>query len=579
MNCQDLHLYANLDSVAEEVLYLLSKTINANTIFLASNDQIDNFIIKSFNREEILVEEGARMPFQDTLCRLVLENGSSPLVVPNLSKDSLTQNHVINQQSGNGSFLGTPIYTEAGKLFGTLCAFDSKPYEFTTFEVKLFKTFASLLSHTIIMEEALIRDSLTGLYNRTFIKRYFHSKTTELSNNMSVLYIDLDHFKRINDTFGHDMGDFVLKKVAAVFQKFLPQNSIAARLGGDEFVILLPEYSLECDEAKGVAEGILEMLSSDPLCVEGEEFFVSASIGVSCYPKDGEDMDSLLKSADATMYTAKKKGRNNVQFYQQGMNDLESRYYKLENALRQALKKEQFEIYYQPQFDLRNNRFQGMEALIRWNHPEWGDISPNEFIPIAEESGLIEKIGDWVFENVCKQGVQWEKQGIPPFFLSINLSPRQFENKELADRIDQVLEETGYNPHFLKVEITEGMLINDIDHTVTLIKALKSTGIHIAIDDFGTGYSSLSYLSKLPIDCIKLDRSFTVNLDNKVNRKIAKAVISLAKSLDILAVAEGIETKEHLAFLKKHGCKWGQGYYLGKPKSIAEIDISQYFPQ
>ncbi|OLN22164.1 hypothetical protein BTO30_10445 [Domibacillus antri] len=571
MDYQDIHYYKNLDSIAIDVLELLSEMIQVNTIFFSGTDHQTNYIFKSYNRQAVLSNEGDNKNYKDALCHLVIENAPGPLVIPDLKKHPLTKDHPVTRQLGNGGFLGVPVYTENREIFGTLCALDSKPYEFDVMEVKQIKVLASLLSQTIIMEKRLIRDSLTGLYNRHFIKEYFHYKDIEASSNMGVLYIDLDHFKRINDTFGHAMGDDVLNRASAIFKNSSPSNSIVARLGGDEFVILVPEYTTEYHDIKELAERILHTLSSEQIQMEGEEFVISASIGVSCYPKDGQDMETLLKQADVSMYAAKKRGRNNVQFYQQGINDSDSRYYKLENAMRKALKKEEFEVYYQPQYDLQQNKLVGMEALLRWNHPEWGVISPNEFIPIAEESGLIEKIGEWVLRSVCKQGMVWEKQGIAPICLSVNLSPRQFENTQLAEQIRLILEETGYDPAFLKLELTEGMLINDVEYALTVIKALKRMGIHIVVDDFGKGYSSLSYLSQFPIDCLKLDRSFTLNLDNDVNQKIAKAVISLAHSLEILAIAEGIETEEQLQFLKDHGCGWGQGYYLGIPKPVNEI--------
>ncbi|MDP4162885.1 MAG: EAL domain-containing protein [Bacillota bacterium] len=455
-----------------------------------------------------------------------------------------------------------------GTVFGTLCAIDFEHYEFKEHEVSIIKTMGQMIGHTIDLENMAIRDALTGLYNRVFVKGYMDLSQENAIESFTALFIDLDNFKLVNDTFGHNEGDLIVMEIAERIKRLFGQEEIIARWGGDEFIVLLSQYTFEDRiEIEELVNELLNMIS-EPIMIEGIEVKMTASIGISFHPENGHDMNELLKQADITMYTAKDKGKNNFQFYQKQMESYPKNRFKIENALRNALEKDEFDIHYQPIFHLETQKLFCFEALIRWNHPE-GQISPINFIPIAEETGLIHPIGDWVIQRVCEDGKRWKESGmrIPDF--SINLAVNQFDENDFVERVDEIIRKSEFNPQNLIFEITESMLMKDIHYVKNKLNQLKMLGIRFAIDDFGSGYSSLAYLSELPILYLKLDKAFTLNLhkDNK-NVLMAKAIINLAHSLGILSVAEGIETEQQLQFLLNHSSDYGQGYLLGKPMDV-----------
>ena len=410
-------------------------------------------------------------------------------------------------------------------------------------------------------------DNLTTLPNRSsfsLILNHGIAGARRDGKKLAVLFIDLDRFKNINDTLGHDAGDALLREIGGRLRHCIRQSDSVARLGGDEFVVLLEEISTPGHVAK-VARKILSDIG-DALNILGQEFRVTASIGISVYPQDGEDEQTLMKNADIAMYHAKQEGKNNVQFHSEQMNTHTLERLALESSLRRALEREEFQLYYQAKMDLGSSRVTGMEALLRWQHPDLGMVPPAQFIPIAEETGLIGPIGQWVIRTACLQNKAWQDRGLPSIRVAVNLSPRQFTDDNLAKSIAAILKETGMNPNCLELEITESMIMYNVEKTMQKLIALGKMGIRIAIDDFGTGHSSLAYLKRFPIDTLKIDRSFISDLPGDAEDKaIAAAIITMGKSLDLTVVAEGVETRDQLDFLRAHGCDEFQGYYAHKP--------------
>ena len=381
---------------------------------------------------------------------------------------------------------------------------------------------------------------------------------------LAVLFVDLDRFKNINDTLGHDIGDLLLQEVGKRLQGCLRDSDTVARLGGDEFVILLPSM-VDAADVEVVAHKILAATSKS-FSALGQEFRVTASVGVSTYPRDGEDEQSLMKNADIAMYQAKEDGKNNFQFYSAQMNSNSFERLALESSLRRALDHGEFQLHYQPKIDARSGAIVGIEALLRWQHPELGMVAPAKFIPIAEETGLIVSIGKWVLMTACTQNVAWQKSGLPHLNMAVNLSRRQFTDESLLRDITSILEETGMSPALLELEITESTLMHDVDKALGTLKTFRDLGVRLAIDNFGTGYSSLSNLRKFPIDTIKIDGSLIRDLSNQAeNRSIAEATIAMGRNLSLTVLAECVETKAQADFLREHACDEFQGFYFSKP--------------
>jgi len=450
------------------------------------------------------------------------------------------------------SMTGQPIFDELGKFTG---------YRGVGKDVTAAKV------AEVRIQYLAYHDSLTTLPNRSsfsLILNHGIVRARRDGSKLAVLFIDLDRFKNINDTLGHDAGDTMLREIGSRLRHCVRLSDTVARLGGDEFVVLLEDMSEPGHVAK-VARKILSDLASS-LDILGQEFRVTASIGVSIFPQDGEDERTLMKNADIAMYHAKKEGKNNCQFHSEQMNTLSRERLELESSLRRALEHNEFELYYQPKRNLGTSRMTGMEALLRWKHPELGMISPAQFIPIAEETGLIVPIGQWVLRTACLQNKAWQTQGLSPMRVAVNLSARQFTDDNLPNSIAAILDETGMDPHWLELEITESMIMHNVGRTMQKLTTLGEMGIRIAVDDFGTGHSSLAYLKRFPIDTLKIDRSFISDLPGDVEDKaIMAAIITMGKSLDLIVVAEGVETQDQFDFLRAHGCDEFQGYYSDKP--------------
>ena len=433
------------------------------------------------------------------------------------------------------------------------------------------------ISHIKESEEQLHHlahhDSLTGLPNRLLLLARLEHSLQHASRegcNVAVMFLDLDHFKKINDSFGHPAGDKLLQMVAARMLRSVRKDDTVARLGGDELTVILGSLD-DANYAATAAENILERLEK-PFHLQGQDVFVSASIGISIYPQDGKDTTSLLKNADTAMYMAKNEGRQRYHFYSQELTDKACEALTLESQLHRALDREELLLHYQPQISLRDGRIVGVEALLRWQHPEIGLVSPDKFIPLAEESGLIQPIGKWVLRTACLQAKAWQEQGLARVRMSVNLSGRQLARADIVDEVREVLEATGLSPACLELELTESSVMTQAGQAASTLDALRALGTTIAIDDFGTGYSSLAYLKRFPVDRLKIDRSFVRDIPRDANDvALAKAIIALAQSLSLDVVAEGVETEAQREFLKAIGCQEMQGFLISAPRPASDL--------
>jgi len=417
-------------------------------------------------------------------------------------------------------------------------------------------------------------DSLTSLPNRSlFYDRIYHglARARRSNSKVALMLLDIDRFKNINDSLGHDAGDILLKAIAIRLNEGVRDMDTVARLGGDEFVIVL-EGIHDLDDVIFVANKLLATLSR-PLEISGHSISTTVSIGVSMFPEDGSDTDELLKNADIAMYKAKEAGKNNCQFYAKGMNATAVNYLLLENDLRRAIDQKQLILHYQPQIDLQTGELMGVEALVRWQHPERGLVSPAHFIPLAEETGLIVPIGEWVLHEACRQQKLWLDAGIMVGKVAVNLSPRQFRQKNFPGKVEAILEDTGLDAKYLELEITESCAMEHAGETINQLNQLNQMGMFLAIDDFGTGYSSLAYLQRFPIQKLKIDRSFIHEIHDDANdAAIAKSIIGLAHNMKMRVVAEGVENEEQAEWLRNKGCDQAQGFLYAKPLTVKQLE-------
>ncbi|HQS58431.1 MAG: two-component system response regulator [Gallionellales bacterium 35-53-114] len=410
-------------------------------------------------------------------------------------------------------------------------------------------------------------DYLTDLPNRLMLSdRLVQSISLARRHNkkLALLFIDLDHFKHINDSLGHLIGDKLLKSVAQRLLTCVRDSDTVSRQGGDEFILLLSEIDQDSDAGSSAAK-ILASLS-EPYCIDEHNLNITLSIGISVFPGDGEDGETLLKNSDAAMYHAKESGRNNFQFFKKDMNELTIEMQSLESSLRLALSRKEFFLHYQPIVNLQTGAITGAEALIRWRHPTRGLLYPKQFIPVAEKSGLIVPIGQWVLHEACRQAKSWQNAGLLPTPVAVNISAAEFRSPDFIAGIRAILAETGLEPRYLEIELTEGVLVQDVELSLARLREIRTMGIHLAIDDFGTGYSSLSRLSQFPIDSLKIDQSFVHDIVSDVSdAAIVSAVIGMGNNLKLRVSAEGVETKKQLAFLQARQCDEGQGLYFSPP--------------
>ncbi|KAF0191252.1 MAG: PAS/PAC and GAF sensor-containing diguanylate cyclase/phosphodiesterase [Gammaproteobacteria bacterium] len=416
-------------------------------------------------------------------------------------------------------------------------------------------------------------DHLTGLPNRALFRDRLNRAMTQVTRyqgTIGLMFLDLDHFKEINDTLGHDVGDLLLKAMAARLKKCVREGDTLARLGGDEFTVILDNLG-GADDATAVAEKIIAAMQP-PFELGEHEIFVTSSVGIALYPNGGKTAEDLIKHADAAMYHAKSLGRNNYQFYTTTLDSQGLQRMTLENRLRHALEREEFLVYYQPLIDPHSKRITGAEALLRWQPAGEEPILPGEFIYLLEQTGLIIAVGEWVLQTACTRNRAWQNDGLAPIPIAVNLSARQFRQKELAATVERALLATGLESRYLQLELTEGLLMENTGLTDRTLTTLKEMGVRLSVDDFGTGYSSLSYLKRFPLDTLKIDQSFVHDLaTGPHDPALVNAIIALGHSLRLTVVAEGVETAEQLAFLSKRGCDEVQGYYFSYPLPTAEF--------
>jgi diguanylate cyclase (GGDEF)-like protein len=425
------------------------------------------------------------------------------------------------------------------------------------------------------LEHLVHHDVLTDLPNRTLLQDRL-GQAIELARRqgrrLAVMSMDLDQFKHINDSLGHAVGDQLLQSVARRLVGSVRQSDTVSRQGGDEFVLLLP-YIERAEDAMLSAQKVLAALAP-PHHIDGHELHISASIGISIYPEDGQDAETLIKNADSAMYHAKENGRDNYKFFEQSMNVRAVERQFIEASLRHALERQEFVLHYQPKINLLSGAIVGVEALIRWQHPQRGWVLPAQFVPIAEDCGLILPIGRWVLREACRQARAWQDAGLPPITIAANTSALEFRARDFLENVRMTLEESRLEPRYLELELTESVLMRDAEATGSVLRALAGLGIKLAVDDFGTGYSSLSYLRQFPIDTLKIDQSFVSRMShNPDDAAIVSAVISMGKALRLHVIAEGVETAEQLAFLLAQHCDEGQGYFFGRPMAAEALAV------
>jgi|KBSSwiStaDraftv2_1062776.scaffolds.fasta_scaffold05268_4 diguanylate cyclase (GGDEF)-like protein/PAS domain S-box-containing protein len=453
-----------------------------------------------------------------------------------------------------------PIHDREGQATGAVMIFR---------DVSVARAMAKHISHSAQ------HDFLTGLPNRMLLNDRI-SQAIALaprhSRQVAVLFLDLDGFKHINDSLGHPIGDKLLQSVARRLLECVRIADTVSRQGGDEFVVLLSEAE-QWEDAAIVARRMLQSVAA-PHSIDQHELHVTTSIGVSVFPDDGQDAETLIKNADTAMYQAKGNGRQSCQFFKPAMNVRAVERQFIEESLRRALEREEFELHYQPKVNLRTGGITGAEALLRWTHPIRGMVPPGQFIPIAEECGLILPIGNWVLGEACRQARAWVDAGLPAMTVAVNVSAIEFRDPGFRDGVLAVLAQTGLDPRSLELELTESVLMKQADSTATILRALRKTGVQVAVDDFGTGYSSLSYLGRFPIDALKIDQSFVRQIPTAGDdATIVTAVISMARSLKLRVVAEGVETLNELAFLKAENCDEAQGYYFSRPVHAQQFGV------
>ncbi|MEO5373180.1 MAG: EAL domain-containing protein [Alphaproteobacteria bacterium] len=527
-------------------------------------------IIETFNRA---AEQIFGYPAEEVLGRPI----TMLMPEPHRSRhDSYLAAHL---RGNTGSLLGRSTEVEAVRKDGSVFPVDLAVSEMRLGERRLFIGVVRDITERKQNEQRLrflaSRDPLTGLANRALFRERLDEaigRSDAPTRPLGLLFVDLDRFKNINDTLGYQAGDHVLWEAARRLERCVRDGDMVARLSGDEFTILF-EGIRGPEAVAAVAREVLDQLSQ-PYDIDGREVYITACIGCALYPDHADNASNLLKTVDTALNDAKRKGGGNHVFYTSELSSRIERHLQLENGLRRALDRGEILLHYQPKVDLSNHRIVGAEALLRWNSPELGSISPVEFIPIAEESGLIIPIGEWVLREACLQVKRWMKLGLPPLRVAVNLSARQFRDSALTTRILEIMAETAIDADMLELELTESMLVENADEAIQALWALKGLGITLSIDDFGTGYSSLSYLKKFPIDSLKIDQSFVRDIPtNKDDVAITRAIVSMAKSLDLKIVAEGLEEIEQINFLQGLNCEQGQGYYFSRPVSAADFVV------
>ena len=505
-----------------------------------------------------------------------------PVIVTDIMQDPLWAEfrHLVVPY-GYRACWSVPILSHRGDVLGTFAMYSHEARGPTETEYRLFDLAKRIAGIAIERRQAEDRirfmanhDALTGLPNRSLLKDRLAQAILHAQSNdrwVTVAFIDLDNFKLVNDSLGHNVGDELLKEVAARMVRSLRATDTVVRLGGDEFVILLFDQTKSFDTVSATIEKVRAAIAV-PMRIEGHELKITSSLGIACYPNDGEDAETLLANADAAMYRVKETGRNSFQFFTPELNIKIREKMALQEALRNAMAREEFSLVYQPQVDLKTGTIFAVEALLRWNHPVLGAVPPSKFIPLAEESGLIVLIGKWVLHEACRQNKAWQLAGLAPIAVCVNVSPRQFKEKNLVETVLRALSDSGLEAKYLELELTESLIMQDPARAVSTMKTLEGLGVRLAIDDFGTGYSNLSALKTFPVARLKIDKSFIDKLTSDENdQAVVSAVISLGQKLKMRVIAEGVETDEQVSFLRNNNCDEVQGYHFSRPVAADNI--------
>lgn len=504
-----------------------------------------------------------------------------PVVVTDIATDPLWADYrELAEAYDLKACWSTPIKTSSGEVMGSFAIYHATAYTPSEREQQLVAGAVHLAGIAIqrSRDEARIRymahhDSLTGLPNRTMLQDRIDlaiQQAKRAGQSAAVFMIDLDRFKHVNDSLGHHVGDRLLKEVAERLAGCVRGSDTVARLGGDEFVVSMPDVGMD-DSVPVVAGKILEALE-EPFMMRGQEFQLGASIGVSLYPEDADNVHDLLRTADTAMYAAKDEGRGNYRYFTDALNQAAHDRMTLVAELQRAVREQEFELFYQPQFSLCDGRLSGAEALLRWNHPQRGLLGPGEFMDVLEEHGMLSEVGGWVLSAACEQNAAWQQQGLPAIPVAVNIAADQFYRGEVVTQVYQALRHSGLAPSLLTLEFTESVLLKDSERVLVAMDQLKRMGVRLALDDFGTGYSSLSYLHRFPVHELKIDRSFIQSLDEeRVTGNIVASILQLARSMELKTVAEGLETAAQQALMQRLECNEGQGFFLGYPMPAKEF--------
>ncbi len=509
----------------------------------------------------LFMEEMTALPAEEVLGKRVAESDVEVLLDRALRGETVAAPDALYEVAERPLWVSAvyrPHYDDAGDVVGV---------------IGLIRDITERKTAEQQIEYQAYHDALTGLANRRLFQEHLTlalALAARRGRTVAVLFLDLDHFKVVNDTLGHTMGDALLRLVAARLKACVREGDTVARVGGDEFTIVLQDMEKK-EDAVMVAQKVLHSVAG-PVELDGHRLYVTTSIGITVFPDDGEDAEALLKNADNAVFLAKAEGRNTYQMSTEEMNRAMHERLTLESGLHQAIERSEFVLHYQPQIDIRSMKIVGMEALLRWNHPQRGIMLPEQFIRVAEERGYIILIGDWVLREACRQAAQFRDRGFPDFRVAVNLSARQFRDHSLIENVAAALRQSGLAPRSLELEITESVAMENVELTFAVLSALRQTGVRIAIDDFGTGHSSLGYLKRFPIDALKIDKHFVEDLpDGFEDAAIVRAVVQLAQGLDLRVVAEGVETQRQLDFLQHHACREVQGYHFSYPVPAEEF--------
>jgi diguanylate cyclase (GGDEF)-like protein len=577
---------APLGNVLDHLIRLVESQLNGifGSILLLDSDGVHlrHGAAPSLAPSYVKAVDGVRIGPRVGSCGTALFR-RAPVVVSDIASDPLWADfRELAATYGYRSCWSTPILSHQGDALGAFAMYSLSVREPTAEETRLIDIATRIAGIAIERKRAEDRihfmanhDTLTGLPNRALLSDRLSQAVAYAKRYdrwTAVIFVDLDNFKLINDSLGHSAGDELLKLVASRMSGCVRATDSVVRLGGDEFVIVLHDQSKSVEDITETVRRIQAAIAQ-PACVAGRDLQATSSIGVAIYPVDGTDAGALLGNADAAMYRAKEVGRAAFQFYTPELNARSKARFDLQEDLRNAIARSEFVLHYQPQVDLRTWRVLGVEALVRWNHPTLGTVSPAKFIPLAEDTGLIVPIGEWVLGEACRQNKAWQDAGLAPISVSVNVSARQFSDKGMVARVVQALRDSRLDPEYLELELTESLIMQDVDQAIATMKELQRLGVRLSIDDFGTGYSSLSALTTFPVARLKIDRSFIADLAHSENgRAVAAAVISLGQKLTLRVVAVGVENDGQLAFLRENGCDEMQGYRFCKPLPAAEIE-------